>query len=136
MSWNVSLWSARKYLWRRLVLCGDQTIDLQDELIGWFLYGLGFCRGYFRTDYSIVLISEAAIAKCPFVFITAAMWFCWFFRLLACSLLKSSFVDVFITCFLHLFYRSVLRWFLPLNVFFVANCFISSRYFSLIVCIF
>ena len=67
MSWNVSLWSACKYLWWRLVLRGDQTIDLQDELIGWFLYGLGFCRGYFRADYSIVLISEAAIAKRFFV---------------------------------------------------------------------
>ena len=67
MSSNVSLWSACKYLWRRLVLCGDQTIDLQDELIVWFLYGLGFCRGYFRADYSIVLISEAAIAKRFFV---------------------------------------------------------------------
>ena len=74
---------------------GDQTIDLQDDLIGYFLYGLGFCRGYFRTDYS-VLISEAVIAKCPFVFITVAILFWWFFRLLPCSLLKSSFVDVFI----------------------------------------
>ena len=67
MSSNVSLWSACKYLWRRLVLCGDQTIDLQDELIVWFLYGLGFCRRYFRADYSIVLISEAGIAKRFFV---------------------------------------------------------------------
>ena len=58
MSWNVSLWSACKYLWWRLVLCGDQTIDLQDELIGQFLYGLGFCRGYFRADYSIVLFTS------------------------------------------------------------------------------
>ena len=98
MSWNVSLWSACKYLWWRLVLCGDQTIDLQDELIGWFLYGLGFCWGYFRADYSIVLISEAAIAKRLFVFITLAISF-WFFRLLACSLLQSSFVDVFIPFF-------------------------------------
>ena len=54
-------------------MCGDQTIDLQDELIGWFLYGLGFCRGYFQVDYSIVLIPEAAIANCPFIFITAVM---------------------------------------------------------------
>ena len=46
---------------------GDHTIDLQDELIGWFLYGLGLCRGYFRADYSIVLILEAAIAKRLFV---------------------------------------------------------------------
>ena len=105
-------------------------------VIGWFLCGLGFCRGYFRTDYSIVLISEAAIAKCPFTFITSAMSFCWFFRLFACSLLKSSFVDVFITCFLHWFYRSVLRWFLPLNVFFITDCFLSSWYFSLTVWIF
>ena len=96
ISWNVQLWSACKYLWWRLVLCGDQTIDLQDVLIGWFLYGLGICRGYFRTDYSIVLILEAAFGKCPFVFITATMSYCWLFRLLACSLLKSSFVDVFI----------------------------------------
>ena len=73
MSWNVPLWSACKHLWFMLVICGDQTIDLQDKLIGWFLYGLGFRRGYFRTDYSIVLIPEAAIAKCPFVFITAAV---------------------------------------------------------------
>ena len=91
ISLNVPLWSACKYLWWRLVLCGDQTIDLQGELIGWFLYGLGFCPGYFWTDYSIVLILEGDIAKCLFVFITAAMSFCWFFRLLACSLLKSSF---------------------------------------------
>ena len=83
-------------IWR-LALCGDQRIDLPEELIGWFLYGLGFCRGYFRADYSIALISEATIAKCLFVFITAAMSFWWFFRLLACSLLKSSFVDVFMT---------------------------------------
>ena len=54
-------------LWRRPVLCGDQTIDLQDELTGWFLYGLGFRRWYFLADYSIVLILEAVIAKCPFV---------------------------------------------------------------------
>ena len=66
---------------------GDHTIDLQDELIGWFLYGLGFCRGYFRADYSIVLISEAAIAKRLFVFITLAISFWWFFGLLAWSLL-------------------------------------------------
>ena len=64
ISWNIQLWSASKYLWWRLALCGDQTIDLQDDLIGWFLYGLGFCQGYFRTDYSIVLNLEAAIAKC------------------------------------------------------------------------
>ena len=88
---------------------GGLYYDLQDELIGWFLYGLGFRRGYFRADYSTVLIPEAAIAKCPFVFITSAMSYWWFFRLLACSLLKSSVVDVFITCFLHLFRRSVLR---------------------------
>ena len=60
---------------------------------------MGFCRGYFRTDYSIVLISEAAIAKCHFVSITVAISFWWFFRLLACSLLKGSFVDVFISFF-------------------------------------
>ena len=54
ISWNVPLQSGCKYLWWRLVLCGDQTNDLQDELSGWFLYGLGFYRGYFRTDYSIV----------------------------------------------------------------------------------
>ena len=136
ISWNVSLWSACKHLWWTIVLCEDQTIDLQDEMIGWFLYDLGFGRGYFRRDYSIVLISEATIAKCLFVFITATMSFWWFFRLLACSLLKSSFVDVFIACFLHLFYRSLLRWFPPLNVFLITNCFISSRYFSLTVCIF
>ena len=89
-------------------MCGDQTIDLQDELIGWFLYGLGFCWGYFRTDYSIVLISEAAIAKCPSVFITAAMSFWWFFRLLACSLLKSSFVDIFIICgYFYIFFQYI-----------------------------
>ena len=136
ISWNVPLWFACKYLWWRLLLCGDQTTDLQDELIGWFLYGLGFCPGYFWTDYSIVLISEGAIAKCPFVFITAAMSFWWLFRLLACSLLKNFFVDVFITYFLHLFYRSVLRWFPPLNVFLITICFRSSRYFSLTVCSF
>ena len=99
ISWNVQLWSACKYLWWRLVLCGDQTIDLQDVLIGWFLYGLGIRRGYFRTDYSIVVILEAAFAKYPFVFITAAMSYWWLFRLLACSLLKSSFVNVFILFF-------------------------------------
>ena len=27
------------------LLCGDQTIDLQDELIDWFLYDLGFREG-------------------------------------------------------------------------------------------
>ena len=89
---------------------GGLYYDLQDELIGWFLYGLGFRRGYFRADYSTVLIPEAAIAKCPFDFITAVTSYWWvFFRLLAWSLLKSSFVDLFITCFLHLFCRSVLR---------------------------
>ena len=36
-------------------------------MIVWFLYGLGFCRGYFGADYNIVLISEAAIAKRFFV---------------------------------------------------------------------
>ena len=98
---GVFLWCACKYLWWRLALCGDQTIDLQDELISWFLYGLGFCQGYFGTDYSIVLILETAI-----------------------------------TCFLHLFQRSVLWWFPPLNVFLTTNCFISWRYFSLTVFIF
>ena len=129
-----------QYLWWRLVLCGDQLqdelqdkFDLQDELISWFLYGLGFCLGYFRTNYSMVLISEAAIAKCPFVFITAAMPFWWFFRLLVCILLKSSSVYIFTTFFLHLFYRSVLRLFFPLNLFLITYTFISSRYFSLTV---
>ena len=136
ISWNVPLWSACKYLCWRLVLCGDQTIDLQDELIGRFLYSLGFCRGYFRAGYSIVVISEATIANCLLVFITATMSFWWFFRLLACSSLKSSFADVFIACFLYLFYMTVLQWFLPLNVFLITNCFISSRYFCLTVCIF
>ena len=136
ISWDVPLLSACKYLCWRLVLCGDQTIDLQDELIGCFLYGFEFCWGYFRTDYIIVLISEAAIVKCPFVFITPAMSFWWISRLVACILLKSSSVDVFIIFFQQLFYRSVFRWFLPLNVFLLTNCFISSRYFSLTVCIF
>ena len=60
--WNVLFKSACKYFWQRIVLCGNQSIDLQSKLIGWFLYGLGFCWGYFRADYSIVLISETAIA--------------------------------------------------------------------------
>ena len=94
-----------------------------------------FAAGIFEQTIT-VLISVATIAKCLFVFITAAMSFWWFFRLLACGLLKSSFVDVFIVCFLHLFYGSVLRWFLPLNVFLITNYFISSRYFSLTVCFF
>ena len=42
---------------------------MQSQLIGWFLYGSGFCWGYFRTDYITVLFSEVAIAKNPFVFI-------------------------------------------------------------------
>ena len=66
--WNVSFNSACKYLWYRLVLCGNQSIDLQSKLIDWFLYGLGFCWGYFQADYSIVLISKTAITKYPFVF--------------------------------------------------------------------
>ena len=66
--WNVPFKFACKYLWWRLVLCGNQSIDLQGKLIGWFLYGSGFCWGYFWADYSIVLISETAIAKYPFVF--------------------------------------------------------------------
>ena len=56
------------YIHVKLMLCGNQSIDLQSKLIGWFLYGSGFCWGYFRADYSIVLISETAIAKYPFVF--------------------------------------------------------------------
>ena len=60
--WNVLFKSAYKYFWPRIVLCGNQSIDLQSKLIGWFLYGSGFCWGYFRADYSIVLISETAIA--------------------------------------------------------------------------
>ena len=65
---NVSFKSACKYLWQKLVLCGKESIHLQNKLIGWFLYGLGFCWRYFQADYSIVLISETAIAKYPFVF--------------------------------------------------------------------
>ena len=47
ISWNGPLWSAGKYLWWRLILCGGQIIDLQDELTGWFLYGFGlFWRSF------------------------------------------------------------------------------------------
>ena len=100
------------------------------------IFGGGlYCRGCFRTDYSIVLISEAAIAKCAFVFIAVAISFWWFFILLASSLLKSSFVDVFISFFCTystgMYFNDFFR-----CVFFITNCFISSRYFSLTVCIF
>ena len=66
--WNVPFKSICIYLWERLVLCRNWSIDLQSKFIGWFLYRLGFCWGYFWTDCNIILISEAAIAKYPFVF--------------------------------------------------------------------
>ena len=79
-------------------MSGDQTIDLQDVLIGWFQYGLRIRRGYFRAGSSIVLILEVAFAKCSFIFITAAMSYWWFFRLLAVVYLRAL-VDVFILVF-------------------------------------
>ena len=115
-------------------MCGNHSIDLQIEVVGWFLYGSGFCWGYFRTGYSIVLISEAAIIKILLFFITVAISSWWFCRLLVCSFT----IELLCVCFYffcqHLFYRSIFRWFLPINVFFITNCFTSSRYFSLTSC--
>ena len=47
----------------------------ENKSIGWFRYGSGFRWGYFRTDYSTVLFSEAAIENCPSIIIPVARSF-------------------------------------------------------------
>ena len=84
--WHIPLKSVYNYFWIKACVVQKPVNGFAkqvDWLISiWFRW---FCWGCFRTDYSTVLFSEAAIAQCPLVFIHVAIHSWQFCRLLACS---------------------------------------------------
>ena len=82
---------------QRLVLCGNQSLDLKSKWIDWFLYGSSFCWGYFRIEYSTVFVLESSHRKVPFSFYTCGNFIIdGFADRQPLVLLKNAFVGVFI----------------------------------------